>query len=238
MPCEKYREALIAAAAANAVPSRELAAHLETCTICRAFFAEEQELFAAIDSGVGVAVNADVPASLAPRVRAGIEAVAIQRKRWMPTLIFAGTAVVMAIAIFGAVRFHQNAPESQIKEVAAAPAQVLGPPATDTHEASRPGSVGTSLHSNEGRLRGKSSSPPSASLEQAEVIVPSEERDALARFIAARQEESDLAVHLTPPAPDQPYVAAELNTLEIADLHVTPLEGPGSEGPESTEQNR
>ena len=69
MPCENYREALTEAAAADAVPSGELRSHLDACASCRVAFTEEQQLFAAIDTGVRASANAEVPASLLPRVR-------------------------------------------------------------------------------------------------------------------------------------------------------------------------
>src|SRR5215467_10617531 len=98
MPCENYREALTDAAAGETSNSaargtrpdlecgltRELEAHLAACADCRAFFAEEIALFAAIDSGVSTRTNHEMPAALLPRVRA---AVAEQRRSaawWAP----------------------------------------------------------------------------------------------------------------------------------------------------------
>src|SRR5277367_1821229 len=73
MPCENYREALTEAAAADAVPSGELRSHLDACASCRTAFTEEQQLFAAIDTGLRASANSDVPATFLPRVRANLE---------------------------------------------------------------------------------------------------------------------------------------------------------------------
>ncbi len=70
MLCKHYKVALIEAAASSAQPQGDLRAHLEACASCRAAFEQEQSLFASIDAGLHVAANAEVPASLLPRVRA------------------------------------------------------------------------------------------------------------------------------------------------------------------------
>ena len=79
MLCEHYKEALIEAAASGAEPHGDLRAHLDGCAGCRAAFEQEQALFASIDGGLRVTANADVPASLLPRVRARLHAEPFRR---------------------------------------------------------------------------------------------------------------------------------------------------------------
>lgn len=238
MPCEEYREALSEAAAAGSeqVMPRELRGHLDACAVCHEFFSQEQQLFAAIDGGVRQEANAEVPASLLPRVRADIETAANGRSRRMPMLVFASAAVAVAITVSAVLRFGRNASEDQVKQIAAAPVREARQVTPDPSETPRAAAI-PALHSRRPRPGGNSGAQRFALFGQLEVIVPSDERDALARFIAVRQEESDLAVRLTVPAPDQPYVAMELAPLEIGDLPVTPPERAESEAPDSTERN-
>ena len=109
MPCEHYKDALIDTAAGGAGPQGELRAHLASCPSCREAFTQEQSLFAAIDAGLQVAANAEVPPSLVPRVRAaldeGIVGYAGWNSRW---LALAGAAA--AAALLFAVTFRHNRP--------------------------------------------------------------------------------------------------------------------------------
>ncbi len=109
MPCEHYKDALIETAASGADPASAspsdakmaaLRAHLTTCDSCRAAFAEEQLLFASIDAGLRAAANADVPASLLPRVRASLGEAFVPARRWAPNWFALAGAAVMVVALF------------------------------------------------------------------------------------------------------------------------------------------
>jgi hypothetical protein len=110
MPFEHHKDALIEAAASGVEPEGELRAHLEACDSCRAAFAEEQNLFASIDAGLHVKVNADVPVSLLPRVRARLDEADSRRNSWITNGFVLATAAVAVVAFFAAraVR-HTNA---------------------------------------------------------------------------------------------------------------------------------
>ena len=103
MPCENYREALIEAAAEaehSALP-RELRAHLDVCPSCRATFTEELQLFTAIDTGLRGTANAEVPASLLPRVRAELNERPVARHTWIPIgAVMAAAFALVAVIIF------------------------------------------------------------------------------------------------------------------------------------------
>jgi len=101
MPCESYKQALSEAAATSEALSRELTAHLNTCPACRMAFAEEQQLFAAIDSGLRAVVNTPVPASLVPRVRIGVNEQPVPGFAWTKVgAVLAAGALVVAAAVF------------------------------------------------------------------------------------------------------------------------------------------
>jgi hypothetical protein len=99
--CEDYRIALTDAAAAAVQPSIELRAHLDACGSCREAFREELQLFAAMDSGLRVTANAEVPASLLPRVRAELNQRHVPQRSWVP----AGAAMAAAVALVAVIVF-------------------------------------------------------------------------------------------------------------------------------------
>jgi hypothetical protein len=110
MPCERYEDALMEAAATGAAPPGELRAHLAECAACREAFVQEQSLFAAIDSGLHTVANAEVPPSLFPRVRVGLDDVAVASPRWTMGWFPLAGAAVAAAALFFAVTLRQNRP--------------------------------------------------------------------------------------------------------------------------------
>src|SRR5258706_6490442 len=87
MPCKHYKDALIEAAASGAEPHAELRAHLAECADCRATFEQEQALFSAIEAGLHVTANSEMPGSLLPRVRERLdEEIAPQRRLFQPSM--------------------------------------------------------------------------------------------------------------------------------------------------------
>ena len=100
MPCQHHKEALIEAAAGNLQPQGELRAHLDACTTCRAAFEQEQSLFASIDAGLHVAANAEVPASLLPRVRARLDEASAPRRIWAANWLVLASAAAIIVALF------------------------------------------------------------------------------------------------------------------------------------------
>jgi hypothetical protein len=97
MPCENYKNALIEAAASGAEPQSELRAHLAACDACRTVFAEEQSLFASIDVGLRITANAEVSASLLPRVHARFaEETALTRSWAINWFVLASAAAIIA----------------------------------------------------------------------------------------------------------------------------------------------
>jgi len=100
MPCQHYKEALIDAAASGSEPRGELRAHLDACTACRAAFEQEQSLFASIDAGLHVTANAEVPASLLPRVRARLDKASAPRRIWAANWLVLASAAAIIVALF------------------------------------------------------------------------------------------------------------------------------------------
>jgi hypothetical protein len=102
MPCQHYKEALIEAAARSVERQGELRAHLDACPACRAAFEQEQSLFASIDAGLHITANAEVPASLLPRVRARLDEESVPRRIWATNWLVLASAAVIVVALFAA----------------------------------------------------------------------------------------------------------------------------------------
>ncbi len=239
MPCENYREALIEAAAVEVVPSRELRSHLDACTSCRATFAEDTQLFAAINRGVRATANADVPASFLSRVRASLEDASASRRGWTPFLIFAATAAAIVLIVFIAGGPRQTRGVNQTKQVFSAAFHET-PDMRVRREASEIPAVVAANGLHHTPQRRNSTSRRSAAPGRLQVLVPPDEREAFARFIEARQERSDvdLAAALVASASDKTDGSLSVEALQIAKLEVRPLESLAGEVPDGTEEEQ
>ncbi len=98
MPCEHYQNPLVEAAATGSEPLGELRAHLAACAVCRAAFAQEQSLFSSIGSGLHATANAEVPASLLPRVRTRVAEEPTSSRAWTPSWLALAGAAAMVVA--------------------------------------------------------------------------------------------------------------------------------------------
>jgi hypothetical protein len=223
MPCEHYKDAIVEAAATGAEPQGELRAHLAACASCRAVFADEQSLFVSIDAGLHATANAEVPPSLLPRVRAGLgEAVAPQR-RWMQQLVFASASLAFAFLLFLIVRPHRTVSNDQAERISAIPAPVE-PQAKSHREISAPGvQIASAAANNPHSVRNSTFSRPVAS-SKPEVLIPPDERIALARFVASLDERTVVAAALLAPAAEKKDALLSVDPLGIARLEVKPLD--------------
>ena len=237
MPCQHYKDALIEAAASGAQPQGDLRAHLPGCADCRAAFAQEQSLFASIDAGLHVAANAEAPASLLPRVRARLdEAVATQR-RWFHPWIFAGASVVLAIAIFSFARLPYSKSHNQAKHTPHIPVSHT-PVTTAGNQNSRASAEIASSAVNNSHARSHSTLLRPVASSRPEVLVPPDEREAFARFVAVLGERREVALALATPAPQTKDEPAGLEPLQINGLEIKLLAGTESEQSDGAEQKQ
>jgi hypothetical protein len=110
MTCTHYKHALLELAARGAEPDQELRAHAQACSVCLSAFENERSLFASIDSGLHSSVNAEVPSSFIPTVRAQLqrESHPAQRSpRLTERLIWVSAFAAAAIILFTFTRFDQ-----------------------------------------------------------------------------------------------------------------------------------
>jgi hypothetical protein len=236
MPCEHYKNALIEAAANGAEPQGELRAHLNVCLDCRAAFEQEQSLFASIDTGLHVTANPEVPPSLLPRVRARLDEDVATPRRWLQPLMFAIASAALAFALFLLARPHVASPNGQARQTPQIP--VSEPPTTNARNRnSDPATqIGSSNAKSQARVHLTLLRPAASG--QPEVLVPPDEREALARFIVVLQERREVALALVTLAPQTKDEPASLEPLQIKGLEIKTLEERQTERSDGAEKNR
>ena len=223
MPCEPYQNALIEAAASGAVPQGELRAHLAACAACRTAFAQEQSLFSSMDEGLRAAADAEIPASLLPRVRARLADEAAPRRSWTQPVIFAAASAALVFAIFLFVRPHHTRPANQAKQTPQIP--VSETPVTNARgQNSGPAPLVISSNVNNSQTPGRSTLLRPVASSQPEVLVPPDEREAFFSFVFTVQKRRDVAAALLAASPQKQDVLVTVEPLQIADLEVKPLE--------------
>lgn len=189
--CEGYRTEMTDAAAAGIEPSLELRSHLETCASCRAAFTEEQQLFAAIETGVRAVANAEMPASLLPRVRVQLNERIVPRGRWMPAAAVMAAAVVLVATMLFVRKFGRDndptnpAANSSARSISPAQSQPA-PPAVAHTQATNPQEP-AAMNAHETRrdptrvyLAANTAGP-----RQVFVLVPSGQKDAVDKLLEA-----------------------------------------------------
>lgn len=218
MPCENYREALIDAATAGSAPSRELRSHLDACASCRAAFTEEQQLFAAIDTGLRATSNAEVPASLLPRVRAQLSEQPFSHRSWIPAFAGAGIAAALVFAFVLArksarVGLEPNPPTvSAVHDVSPVRNQPITSAAAPLEIARTP-----RKHAGVGTVN--TAPAVDAAGVEAEVLIPEGQKAALDVLIARLRKGEVQGDALLAENPEKP-----LETLEVSPLDITPIE--------------
>jgi len=225
---------LIEAAARGAQPQGDLRAHLDVCLPCRAAFEQERSVFASIDASLHITANADVPHSLLPRVRARLDEAAEPQSRWV---ILAAASVSFSFAIILFALSHPSRPDSQAKQTPQIPASEAT--ATNVHNPnSVPGTRTVSSSVNNSQRRGGSTLLRTVASSQPEVLVPPDEREALARFIVVLQARREVAVALVTPATPTKDESASLEPLQINGLEIKPLEERQTEASDGAEQKQ
>jgi hypothetical protein len=224
----------------TAAPWRE---HLRACRECAAFYEQERALFAALDAGMTRVANAEAAASFLPRVRAAVDlehsgdaghAAGTWFAWWRFTAVAA--AVCILLLVFASVSWRHRNESPTIAKVA--PSNTSPVTKTVTKVDARPAISGAApasagLPRNPASRRAgfvagvgvKKFAPfeSSPTFPVAEVLVPADEREALARFLARLPAEREAAAALTRPARVLPAPDVAAEALEIAQLKVEPL---------------
>jgi hypothetical protein len=189
----------------------EVQAHLASCASCRESFSDEKALFGLLEAEVRMRINAEMPASLLPRVRHEIAALAAERT-WrvpVPAYIASGLAVG-AIALSFAVRTKVSSVKPELS------AHNISLPAPNEPNVSQTGEgpvemlVATSKRSHK--------QPQVALRAEPEVLVSAEEQVGLRRYTASlRSMAAERAANVKPEA------LLEIKHLEIAGVDLKGL---------------
>ena len=238
MPCEHYKDALIDAAASGAPLQGELRAHVSDCTSCRAAFAEELSLFAAISSSLHTVANAEVPASLLPRVRARLDEVVAPRFRWAQPFVFASASVALVAAILLMARVRHTAPVNIAHQGPVMPATMTAPTSKSPDEIPPAGSHIASARAARTRPARSSTIPHSPASGNPEVLVPPDEREGLAKLVATLNEHADVAAAFLAQRPEKKDTLVIVNPLKISDIEIKPLEGAETEASDGAGEKR
>jgi hypothetical protein len=256
MSCKHYKAQLMESAAAREPVRPALQAHLASCEVCRERYGGEQALFAAIDTELSLIANAEPTASFAPRMRDALQQeppfdnTARERIAWWPrAAALAAVCVVAAMVMFQFRTIRRGAWPTSMPVVStndatrhrqsSAPTHTAPNAATPNVATSNVASASVAVRSVARAVRQAPRSVAERSAEdeafQAEMLVPLDERDALARFIANLQRRQDDQVALSQPVIVPSSGAASQSAtltqpaevlaqpLEIAELKVDPL---------------
>src|ERR1051325_302379 len=188
MFCEAYNQPLTDGAASGEQLSPALQQHLALCDACRAAFAAEQSLFAAIGSGLHAAANSEVPATLIPRVHVALNNEPVPQpyfQKWV--FAFATLACVLVVAITLQLR-HRDAPVA-VKTATAKTSPRTSPLLTNALPSIPPATREIPRRSNRAEIVQPSPANTNASI-TAEVLVPDEERVAFAKFLTSERRPS------------------------------------------------
>jgi len=221
MPCESYKQALTDGAAANAAPARELATHLKACGACRAFFASEQRLFAALDSSVSAAANRQPPSSLLPKVRAQLDEQNLSNFSWIrvAAVLASATLVLVSVVLLQRIRPAAHEPEPPVSMAVAKPAPkefpaVVVPGGQPEKRAVEPLSTQRSRRLNVGG--------PKRAAEVA-VLVPAGQRQEVDKLLAALSSGTVKPDELLVQKTASPSANGELAPLGIPEIQIKPL---------------
>jgi hypothetical protein len=216
MPCQHYKDALIEAVAGGSEPQGEVRTHLGVCDACRAAFEQEQWLFASIDAGLQVTANAEVPASLLPRVRARLDEESTPRRIWSTNWLVLASAAAIIVAFFAArAAWRHNALQMPVQMAGKTivPPQVtpspqnptpVAPPVEKNPSSQHKLAIAKNSPAHETPLRGKTIP---------EVLVPRDQEVLLAEY----SEQWSLRAHA-------PLLAQNSDATILAPLQVAPIQ--------------
>ena len=228
MLCERYKEALIEAAAGAAL-LEDAERHAADCGACRAEFHEQQTLLTAIDAGLITRSNAAVPAHYEQRLGSRIRAEFAsddRNLRFEPKWVF---APIFAAILCAVLLQHRKAGEG----VKIQPDEPPGVTATEKATELPHQPVLRAVHRTPMATRNQMQSVVAQN-----VLVTAQENAALATYMNSlneRRVQSAMSTELE----HQPEMAPDrIDGVEIFELTVTPLSDLGAENSRNAERGR
>jgi len=193
---------------------------LDACPACSAAFAEERQLFAAVDTGLRANANAEVPASLLPGVRTKLNELSVSRRSWFPAFAAIAAAAALVIGIVFVRGVGRGDTEQDLRTTATA--RGVEPPETKTFSPALP-HVETSAPPSKGKAPRPLRIAPVAPVEEVAVLIPAGQKQAIDAFLASVQHSEGMAGVLGAEKPEIPLPELEVSPLAISPLEMKPL---------------
>ena len=219
MNCDRYKNALLEAAATNEKLDAKLANHAAHCPKCYATLHSHRDLFSQIDTALRAHVNEDLRPGFLARVRGQLSKEAPTRGGSDPAWPAVGAALaLLLVAMFypwanvkkPSVEGTLQAPSVRVPQISAEARTALG---------SSQDLAGQQRRHSSKHVNAKTPSPP-----KPEVLVPSDEQKAFAQFVA-RVEGRDLMAEAVVSAavnktPGRTSTLPEIPSVDMADLQL------------------
>jgi hypothetical protein len=227
MLCDKYKGALIEAAASGAALPSQVGAHVSICVHCGEMFAAEQSVFALVDSGLRSRANAIIPRNFDYRVRAALQVEAAQGRKRYPAVLawcsLAAAATLMALLMTPNLKQDTK----RTTENALVKRKLLISPASPVHSGNAASLGPSTVRKPYSRARVlKVLQQAKASVhgpDEPEVLVPQGQEELLAKYmegITARKARVIFSADLQHETNMKPV---EVPSIEISELAVKPL---------------
>lgn len=217
MTCNKYENALLSAAAGNDKLDAKLARHLEHCSTCRMTLRTERELFWRIDSALRAQVNEDpAPAFLAQlRLQLSKEMAARAGSSSVWHVAGAAVALILFAALYSLVPGRQSTVQGSLETSAIRVAQRSD--LTRSAHGNEDSGVRSRHHSRRPTFHG-------AVRLQPEILVPPDEQQAFAQFLACVARRDAMAQAVVTPAANKTVnrntELPQVSFVAIADLQL------------------
>lgn len=196
MICDRYEHAMLLAAAGNDKLDAKLARHLEHCPTCPMTLRSQRELFSRIDSALRSQVNEDPPPAFMAQLRLQLSKETAARSGSNRAWHVAGgaLAVILVAALYAVVNGRQSPVQGNLERRTIRVAQSAG--------------VRQSAHAREDlvvRPRPHSRRPAVQEVvrQEPEILVPPDEQQAFAQFVACVARRDAMAQAVVTPAPNK-----------------------------------
>ncbi len=215
MKCDAYRDAVLEAAATSGELKEQVRGHVEECPQCRTILQREQRLFAAVDEALRVRME-DVPrVGFLADVRARISQGREPRSSMNPWWALAAASVIVVLLALAV-------PRARLQKQ---PVAVASPTISTSRSQAEPKiaeSTGAEASHDRGLRLAKKVIAKNLD-RQPEVLVPPDEREALAKFVIHLRQRDEIARALASPRVDENSEFSAIKPVEIARLQLKRL---------------
>jgi hypothetical protein len=217
MTCDKYKDALLLAAASNDELDAKLARHLVHCSACRLTLRSGRELFSRIDSALRAQMNEDPSSAFLAHLRLQLSKELTARPGSNRVWHVAGAA--LALILIAAVYPLVNARQSNVQENLDTPTIRVAQGARVTQPARAAEDLTVRSRHHARRPSARSAVP-----REPEVLVPPDEQKAFAQFVACIARRDTMAQAVVIPAPNKTVnrntELPQVSVVAIADLQL------------------